>query len=110
MVLLHEHKHEDGIKNFFLDVWEAYLKVRTILFSLSLSRARSLRVFPGCATGCLTQSLIQMFARRTGLDEPVSRSECAHRECCLRRARPSSGEKVSLTRASLRLLQHPCNA
>lgn len=27
MVLLHEHKHEDGIKNFFLDVWEAYLKV-----------------------------------------------------------------------------------
>lgn len=27
MVLLHEHKHEDGIRNFFLDIWEAYLKV-----------------------------------------------------------------------------------
>ncbi|GAC77209.1 hypothetical protein PANT_25d00034 [Moesziomyces antarcticus T-34] len=26
-VLLHEHKHEDGIKSFFLELWEAYLKV-----------------------------------------------------------------------------------
>ncbi|CCF49408.1 hypothetical protein NDA11_000078 [Ustilago hordei] len=27
MVLLHEHKLEEGIKSFFLDVWESYLKV-----------------------------------------------------------------------------------
>ncbi|KAN0064248.1 TRAPP subunit [Thecaphora frezii] len=26
-LILHEHKHDDGIRNFFLDVWEAYLKV-----------------------------------------------------------------------------------
>lgn len=26
-VLLHEHRLEDGIKNFFLEIWEAYLKV-----------------------------------------------------------------------------------
>ncbi len=26
-MLLHEHKHEDGIKSFFLELWEAYLKV-----------------------------------------------------------------------------------
>lgn len=35
MVLLHEHKHEDGIKNFFLDVWEAYLKVTIHPLTLS---------------------------------------------------------------------------
>lgn len=28
MVLLHEHKHEEGIKNFFLEIWEAWLKVQ----------------------------------------------------------------------------------
>ncbi|PWZ02023.1 Sedlin [Testicularia cyperi] len=26
-ILLHEHKHEEGIKNFFLEIWEAFLKV-----------------------------------------------------------------------------------
>lgn len=42
MVLLHEHKHEDGIKNFFLDVWEAYLKV---CLALPFPTARSVWVF-----------------------------------------------------------------
>lgn len=26
-VLLHESKNDDGIKSFFTDVWEAYVKV-----------------------------------------------------------------------------------
>ncbi|EPQ27642.1 uncharacterized protein PFL1_04780 [Pseudozyma flocculosa PF-1] len=26
-LILHEHRHDDGIRNFFLDIWEAYLKV-----------------------------------------------------------------------------------
>ncbi|KAK0566619.1 TRAPP subunit [Tilletia horrida] len=26
-MILHEHKHDDGIRNFFLDVWESYVKL-----------------------------------------------------------------------------------
>ncbi|KAE8211015.1 hypothetical protein CF327_g5188 [Tilletia walkeri] len=26
-LILHEHKHDDGIRNFFLDVWENYVKI-----------------------------------------------------------------------------------
>lgn len=26
-LILHEHKHDDGIRNFFLDVWELWVKV-----------------------------------------------------------------------------------
>lgn len=26
-IMLHEHKHEDGIRNFFLEVWELWTKV-----------------------------------------------------------------------------------
>ncbi|CAD6892594.1 unnamed protein product [Tilletia controversa] len=26
-LILHEHKHDDGIRNFFLDVWENYIKI-----------------------------------------------------------------------------------
>ncbi|PWN49543.1 Sedlin [Violaceomyces palustris] len=26
-LILHEHKHDDGIRNFFIEIWEAYLKV-----------------------------------------------------------------------------------
>lgn len=28
-VLLHEGKNDDGIRQFFMDVWELYVKVRT---------------------------------------------------------------------------------
>lgn len=28
MLILHEHRHDDGIRNFFLDVWELLVKVR----------------------------------------------------------------------------------
>lgn len=27
-MLLHQHKHEEGIRNFLMDVWELWLKVR----------------------------------------------------------------------------------
>lgn len=26
-LIVHEHKHDDGIRNFFLDVWELWVKV-----------------------------------------------------------------------------------
>ncbi|KAK0522229.1 TRAPP subunit [Tilletia horrida] len=26
-LILHEHKHDDGIRNFFLDVWENFVKI-----------------------------------------------------------------------------------
>ncbi len=29
-VLLHEGKNDDGIKSFFMDVWELYVKVTTV--------------------------------------------------------------------------------
>lgn len=29
MLILHEHRHDDGIRNFFLDVWELLVKVRS---------------------------------------------------------------------------------
>lgn len=28
-LILHEHKHDDGIRNFFLDIWELWVKVRS---------------------------------------------------------------------------------
>ena len=31
-VLLHESRNDDGIKAFFSDVWELYVKVRSIAF------------------------------------------------------------------------------
>jgi len=31
-MLLHDVKNEDGIRQFFLDVWEAYVKVSTSIF------------------------------------------------------------------------------
>jgi UTP:GlnB (protein PII) uridylyltransferase len=27
LLILHEHKHDDGIRNFFYDVWELLVKV-----------------------------------------------------------------------------------
>ncbi|WFC95934.1 TRAPP subunit [Malassezia brasiliensis] len=26
-IILHEHKHEDGIRNFLMDVWELWVKI-----------------------------------------------------------------------------------
>lgn len=26
-IILHEHKHEDGIRNFLMEVWELWVKV-----------------------------------------------------------------------------------
>lgn len=34
-VLLHDGKNDDGIRAFFLDVWELYLKVGAVQDSLS---------------------------------------------------------------------------
>ena len=31
-VLLHEGKNDDGIKSFFMDVWELYVKVSFFFF------------------------------------------------------------------------------
>lgn len=31
-VLLHEGKNDDGIKSFFMDVWELYVKVNFFIF------------------------------------------------------------------------------
>ena len=32
-VLLHEGKNDDGIKSFFMDVWELYVKVSFFFFA-----------------------------------------------------------------------------
>lgn len=40
LLILHEHRHDDGIRNFFLDVWELLVKVSTLSpSSLHLSPA-----------------------------------------------------------------------
>lgn len=40
-LILHEHKHDDGIRNFFLDIWELWVKVRSgegSMLSISIVR------------------------------------------------------------------------
>ncbi|WFD35219.1 TRAPP subunit [Malassezia cuniculi] len=32
-IMLHEHKHEDGIRNFFLEVWELWTKPLIVVFA-----------------------------------------------------------------------------
>lgn len=38
-ILLHETKNDDGIKVFFNDLWELYVKVRSLFFSLLFGQA-----------------------------------------------------------------------
>ena len=39
-VLLHEGKNDDGIKSFFMDVWELYVKVSLFEFKINWMRER----------------------------------------------------------------------
>lgn len=42
-IILHETKNDDGIKAFFNDLWELYVKVRFLLLFVFLSERLSRR-------------------------------------------------------------------
>jgi hypothetical protein len=76
-VLLHEAKNDDGIKAFFYDVWEVYLKV-----------------CPGAPLHHATAACQTPHA--ADCDEPVSFGSYTHSKPCLRQSGEGQCEKVSV--------------
>ena len=79
-VLLHESRNDDGIKAFFTDVWELYVKVSSIASSSGCPEARMT---------CCTDDV-----------EPIPHRAYTHSEHSLRRASAGECKEVPVERCN----------